>query len=106
MNEPVLIQAAINFASQIKDHTGTDEQKITWGFRKALARKPSAKELQILMDLFAQKQGSVPTQKEISQSSDSPYKNNSFLADADPKLIPWFYVAHTLMNLDEVIRKR
>ncbi|MCM8537012.1 MAG: PSD1 and planctomycete cytochrome C domain-containing protein [Lentisphaeraceae bacterium] len=106
LNEPVLIEAATNFAKRIKDHSGTDQEKITWAFRTSLSRKPSKAELQILSDLLASKKlnnkGKIA---ELDQSLER-YSKNEFLLALNEDELPWFYIAHTLMNLDEVIRKR
>lgn len=78
MNEPVFLDAASAFAKLIQSQPGDANAKLTWAFRRSVARAPTDDERQVLSDLL---------------ESSSP-------EDA------WFAVAHTLLNLDETIVKR
>lgn len=79
MNEPLLIRAAESFAKNIKNHQGTIENKIYWAFRSAVSRAPSDLEIKILKHLKAK----IPNENKA-----------------------WFFIAHTILNLDEVVRNR
>ena len=52
------------------------------------------------------KQNSTALTKVNDKQTGDQYERNDFLLKAPKEVVPWFYVAHTLMNLDEVIRKR
>lgn len=80
LNEPLYIKAANFFAQRIKDHSGTVEEKIVWAFRSCLSRSPGEREVSILKNLY-----------EYSSRNENP---------------SWFLVAHSLLNLDEILRKR
>ena len=83
MNEPLFEKASFNLAHRIKNHSGTVNEKLIWAFRNCLSRKPGEKEIRVLQKLFEQSLG----------------------AD-DQDIKPYFIVAHTLLNLDEIFRKR
>lgn len=82
MNEPVFVEAARAFAGRIQHRRGDDRQKLAWGFRTAVARAPSARELDVLAALLETKGGAAAEEQ------------------------AWFDVAHALLNLDETIVKR
>ncbi|MCH2208874.1 MAG: DUF1549 and DUF1553 domain-containing protein, partial [Lentisphaerales bacterium] len=106
MNEPVLVEAAVALAHKIKDYSGSLDEKIIWAFRKCLARAPQAEELDILKKLYEENKITASEVVTKDKTGANKYEENDFLLSASSEVVPWFYVAHTLMNLDEVIRKR
>jgi hypothetical protein len=82
MNETTFVEAAKAFATQIRNHQGSDREKLVWAFRSCVARKPADGELAVLEKLM-----------------DEP---GGFMAEDNS----WFNVAHTLLNLDETVVKR
>ena len=52
MNDPVYIEAAQALARRMVEQAKTPSEKITHGFRRVLARTPSASELKRLLVLY------------------------------------------------------
>jgi hypothetical protein len=90
LNDPVYVDAAKRFVSRVaQDRKGESlASQLEYAFRVAVARKPSAKELDYLLNLF---------QEEVrAHESAMP----SVAEEA-----AWFAVTSTLLNLDETITK-
>ena len=59
MNDPMFIEIANHFGTQIQNHPATTEEKITQAFRLLITRPPTENEVQLLFD-FHQKHNSWP----------------------------------------------
>jgi hypothetical protein len=90
LNDPVYVDAAKRFVSRVnQDRKGESiALQLEYAFRLAVARKPSAKELDSLFNLF---------QEEL-RAHDSAMPSAAEEA-------AWFAVTSTLLNLDETITK-
>jgi len=84
LNDPVYVEATKAFAARIvKDSPSTDlDARITFAFRLALARAPSAKESSVLKGLW-----------------------EAQFEDTKSEPAAWYAVASALLNLDECITK-
>lgn len=109
LNEPLFLEAAQALALRTLQEGGaTDEARLTYAFRRCLARKPNAEESAVLMGLL-QKQ--TPRLAEGWVSA----RDLSGLDSKDPAALPkgttpvqlaaWTAVSRVLLNLDETITK-
>jgi hypothetical protein len=109
LNEPVFLECARALAQRaVKEGGTTDAERLTYAFRRCVARPPTDKESMVLLALLA---------KQIERFADG--KHNPWeLAAADPEhphelpagatpmqLAAWTAVSRVLLNLDETITK-
>ncbi len=52
LNDPVYVEMATEFAKAMESWEGSDREKVIRGFRVAVARRPSANEVEVLMELL------------------------------------------------------
>jgi hypothetical protein len=104
LNEPLYLEAARALALRAIQHGGsTDEQKITYAFRRVLARAPSAVERDELLSFLGK-------QRKRFQEGWLSAKNLMSDTKLPPGVTPvqaaeWTAVARTLLSLDEAITK-
>ncbi len=105
LNDPTYAEAARVFAARIVREGGkSDDDRIAWAFRRATARKPTAEEKRILIDL---------RRKHVEQYRASPKQaaqlvavGESAVAKGDPvELASWTSVARAILNLHETITR-
>jgi hypothetical protein len=109
LNEPIFLECARSLALRTVTEGGADDAgRMTYAFRRCVARSPSAKESATLLALLT---------KETSRFADD--KQNPWeLATSDPQhppelpngttpaqLAAWTAVSRVLLNLDETITK-
>jgi hypothetical protein len=109
LNEPVFLDCARGLALRaVRDGGPTDADRLTYAFRRCLARTPTDRESAVLLGLLEKQ-----TERYAGGGAD-PWE----LAAADPKQPPdlppgvtaprlaaWTAVARVLLNLDETITK-
>jgi hypothetical protein len=106
LNDPSYIEASRALAQRIMTEAGGDAAKrIEYGFRLVTARKPSAKEAKILLDLERQELSQYRRNKDAAMKllavGESAYDKK-----LDPtELAAWTTVASTMLNMDEAITK-
>ena len=106
LNDPQFLNASRALAQRMIKNGGTDPaQRITYAFQWATSRKPDAKEMEILQDLF------MIEKKEFEKHPD---RANAFIKDNRIKIIDEFnaeelaaygVVASTIINLSESLQK-
>jgi hypothetical protein len=106
LNDPQFVEASRAFAQRILLEGGdTAENRITFAFRLATARKPDKTEVRLLTRLLNEQL------EEFRQNADA---TKSFLAvgafqaspDLDPaELAAWSTIANLILNLDETLTK-
>jgi hypothetical protein len=104
LNDPVFIEAAQALARRIMEHGSTDlGERATYAFRRVLARKPTADEVQRLVALFdseRQHYGQHPeAAAELATSELGPPETSPNIAE----LAAWTVVSNVLLNLDETL---
>ncbi len=102
LNDPQLVEAARKLAEvMLEKDTEDPEAQIAHGFLSVTSRLPQADELQILVDLYREKQAYYESQPEeavkLLSVGDAP-RNEQFEA---PTLAALTVIANTLFNLDE-----
>ena len=106
MNDPTYIEAARWLAQRAMTQGGTDVgSRISFAFRGATARLPSAKETQLLRNLFRQQLGRYRGDKKAALDllgvGESKWDTK---LDAS-ELAAWTMLASVILNLDETITK-
>lgn len=107
LNDPTYVEAAKAFAIRIMKESGdaTDEARMAWAVRTALARSPRTAEMPVLLQLLAKHREDYGAAQEdalkLLETGASPVPS-----DADAvELAAWTSVARTLLNLHETITR-
>ncbi len=109
LNEPMALESARALAEQALLHGGsTDEQRLTYAFRRCLARNPEPQEMAALLT-FVHKETGRFSGGELS-SWDILGGNPALASLLPPNLTPaqlagWTALSRVLLNLDETITK-
>jgi len=109
LNEPLFVECSQSLARQALANGGkTDEQRITYAFRRALARSPQADETRELMVLLNKEKQRIAdgwvNPSEIASGTNSIPKE--LPAGTTPaQLAAYTVVSRVLLNLDETITK-
>ncbi len=106
LNEVTYVEGARKLAERmITEGGGTADERITWAFRLATARKPAADELAVLSKGFAARleryRKNVESAKQLIAQGNS--KPNEKLDPAE--LAAYTMTANVLLNMDEVITR-
>ena len=106
LNDPTYVEAARTFAARIlSEAQGSPEQRITWAWRQALQREPSAEELRTVQALFAERLAAYQADK---GAADALLKVGFAQPPASldrSELAAWTHVARILFNLHETITR-
>jgi hypothetical protein len=106
MNDPQYVEAARGFAQRIMTEGGkTPATRLTYGFRLATARPPSAAEAAVLTKLY---QVHLAKYKSDTKSAAALVAIGEVKANASlnvSELAAWTMVANLILNLDEVLNK-
>lgn len=109
LNEPLFMQCAKALALRIVREGGTtDGERLTYAFRRCVARKPTPKEAEVLLALFKRQveRFSQPDANPWNLAALDPKQPPELPEDTTPaQLAAWTTVARTLLNLDETISK-
>ena len=106
LNDPVYVEAARALGRRIADVGDSSSEKATFGFRLCLARQPSGRERQHLVNLFEN------ARQRFADSPDLAAKIVSIPVGPAPEkadvveLAAWAVVGNVLLNLDEMFMKR
>jgi hypothetical protein len=109
LNEDVSMEAARAFALKILDEGGTsDAERLTYAFRRALSRPPTAREQAILVQLMEKQKARVAegwiNTHALSTGKDALPKLPDGVTPAT--LAAYTVAARTLLNLDETITRQ
>ena len=108
LNEVVFMECAQGLARQSLRHGGSDQERITYAFRRCVGRRPTADELKVLTDLLRREEEhigegwvDVPT---LATGRSGPIAD--LPKGATPtQLAALAVVSRVLLNLDETITK-
>ena len=106
MNDEQFVEASRQLAQRLMTDGGkTDADRASYAFRLATARRPQAKELEVLLDVFKASLAKFEADKEAATKliNVGESKPNEKL-DAS-QLAAWTIVANLILNLDETITK-
>ncbi len=105
MNDPMVLEASRVLAQKLETESGSDPDKIGKAFRLIVCRKPSARELKILEDYYADQLRQFNEKKEDAVKS---LHVGEYPSDKSLKADRWaalMRVISTLYNLEETITK-
>jgi Protein of unknown function (DUF1553)/Protein of unknown function (DUF1549)/Planctomycete cytochrome C/F5/8 type C domain len=106
MNDPVYVEAAQALARRMVESAKTPAEQLTHGFRRVLARTPSASELKRLLVLhdeaLAEFKQDAKRASDLATNPIGPVPAGADVAD----FAAWTTVAGVLLNLDETLMKR
>jgi len=107
MNDPTYVESARALAQRMIGEAGRDPAaRINFAFRLATARRPKAKERQVLRDL-AERETAEYRRNPEAASNLLHVGESRFDARLDPgELAAWTTVASVILNLDETITKQ
>jgi len=109
LNEPLFVEAARALALRtVKDGGQTDEQRLTYAFRRCLARMPTAPEADELLSLLNRQRerfiaGELNPWNLATNDPDKPLPLPK--GTTMEQLAAWTAVSRVLLNLDETITK-
>jgi len=105
LNDPSYVEAARAFAERIARSQGDAEAKIRWAFCEAVCRRPSASEVKILAELFAESLNRFADDEEAARQltaiGQTPANSNLSLGE----LAAWTMVGRAILNLHETITR-
>lgn len=106
MNDKQYVEAARKLAARMmKEGGSTPEERLTYGFRLATARTPTAKELDVLQRTLQKQLQTFTTDKAAAEKL-LAYGDSPKIMDLDSgEHAAWTMVANMLINLDETITK-
>jgi hypothetical protein len=106
LNDPTYVEAARVFGAKIVAEGGASPaERITWAYRRALARDPLPAEVKLLSDLAAKHQAQYAQDKaaaeKLLKTGQAPPP-----ADVDPaEAAAWTSVARAILNLHETVTR-
>jgi hypothetical protein len=109
LNEPVFVECSQALARKALTEGGkTDEQRITYAFRRTLARQPQPDEMQELLALLNKEKQRIAdgwvSAAEVGAGTNSVPKNVP-QGTTPTQLAAYTVVSRVLLNLDETITK-
>jgi len=106
LNDPTYVEAARALAQRVIREAGNDPVKrINLAFSLATARRPQARELNVLLHLAKQQQEDYRRKEEMAQKLVGVGESKSDASLNVTELAAWTTVASTILNLDETITK-
>lgn len=93
LNEPLFVESAQALAAKtLREGGATDEARLTYAFRRCVARKPTPQETAVLLDLLKRQSGRL-------------FLARSGAAEGAAPVDAWTVIARVLLNLDETITR-
>jgi mono/diheme cytochrome c family protein len=105
LNDPTYIEASRKLAETLLRRSGSDADRVTWAFRTATARTPSAAEKAVLLRVLDQQrrhyQANIPAAEALLSNGEAPRD-----ITLDPaELAAWTLISSTILNLDETVTR-
>jgi len=108
LNDPVYTDAAFAFGKRMLSESpdDTDASRICYGFRVAVSRQPTAREVNLLQKLLnSERQALVANPNKVGAIM-KDHSGIDISESMDSKeLAAWYAIAATILNLDETITK-
>jgi len=102
LNDPTYVEAARVFAERIVQHGGaTDAERLAWAFERALTRRPSAAERDILLRLAKERSEHFTRNIEAAQATATVGEWPVAPSLKPEEVATWAAVARTILNLYE-----
>jgi mono/diheme cytochrome c family protein len=107
LNEPMFVETARGLAAEaLKNGGATDEQRLTYAFRRCVSRRPAEKEVAML-NAFLEKQRKRAAEGWFSAWDLTGFNGDKKLAGSTTpaEFAAWTAVSRALLSLDETITK-
>ena len=106
MNDVQHFEAARTFAQRMMTEGGASpEERIAWGFRSVLARRPTDAETATVQEAFAKHLAKYQAAPEAAKQAIRNGESQPKPGLPEPELAAWTLVANLLLNLDETITR-
>ncbi|MCX6624666.1 MAG: DUF1553 domain-containing protein, partial [Acidobacteria bacterium] len=108
LNEPLFVESAQALAARaLKEGGSTDQDRVSYAFRLATARKPGAAECDVLLKLLARQRTRIAEGwvNPLALSAVKPDRSNLPAGATPAQLAAWTVVTRVILNLDETITK-
>ena len=105
LNDPSYVEAARAFAERIASGEGSAEAKIRRAFHEAVCRRPSASEVQILAELFAESRNRFAIDEEAARRLTAIGQTPANPNRSPGELAAWTMVGRAILNLHETITR-
>jgi hypothetical protein len=106
LNDPAFFHAAIGLGRRmLREHTGSVRERIEYGFRLCVARRPGSAEIQPLVELYRSARIKYQQQPDAARRLIQPLEPQPASSEAAVELAAWTVVANVLLNLDETLCK-
>jgi hypothetical protein len=106
LNDPVYVEAAQALARRMADkEETTPAARVSFGFRRCLARTPAEKEVQRLVALYEQQLARFKANPAAAENMATRELGKTSGQTDVAELAAWTVVANVLLNLDEFISK-
>jgi hypothetical protein len=105
LNDPTYVEASRKLAERMMNEAKTTEERISFAFRLATARKPTEGEIAVLRRIFEAQVAEYrkDAKKALKLLSAGEAKRDEKLDAAE--LAAWTIVASAILNLDETVTK-
>jgi hypothetical protein len=104
LNDPVYVEAAQSLARQVMQHESAEPAaRVTYAFRRVLARQPSQDEVQRLVKLFNSEQAHYQQEADAARKMATPESTSHVDVTNMADLAAWTVVSNVLLNLDETL---
>jgi hypothetical protein len=104
LNDPVFIEAAQSLGRRMSSHAGSNQAKLSFGFRLATSRSPHSEELKELARLF---QNSLATYEKDLEAAKLMAGETRKMQDTPAATVAesasWSVIGNVLLNLDETL---
>jgi hypothetical protein len=105
LNDPVYVEAAQALGRRMAQHSGSTQDKVSFGFRLCLARPPRDQELRKLVDFYEAARTSYTTQPEAARQLAGALAENAPGSNEPAEFAAWTAVGNVLLNLDEMLMR-
>jgi len=106
LNDPAFVEMALALADRILEESKSPRVRTRHGFRLALARLPSNREMEIIDTLLHERLEHFQRNPgEADALLNNPHFTYKPKSRERTELAAWFYVANALLNLDETITR-
>jgi len=106
LNDPASVEMAFALADRILTESPTPAARLTTAFQRTLSRDPTPAESKLLDELLQERLAHFRSNpKAASETLRNPTVTYKPTHPDQPELAAWFYLASTLLNLDETMTK-
>jgi hypothetical protein len=106
LNDPAFFQAAIALGNRmLRECPGSIEDRITYGFRLCVARRPTAEEVRPLVELYQAAREKYQKHPQAAQQLVQGLSAKPPDTAEAVEWAAWTVVANVLLNLDETLCK-